>query len=158
MSAIAQQKIEEEFLVKEFISANRKGYRYTKDFVKKVMNPFTSFPVPFNLSDYKVSEYVLPEEMSDKRIDFEADASLPMAESFWLLFRILLIQPELGVAHFNFKLQRKKKYIAHIMVPKGALYVVSLEWESLHWNCDAFEAETRLHDKGTVFISLEWKF
>lgn len=92
--------------------------------------------VPTTLS--KLTDYVLPKNMTDTEIQ-NMTKSIPMDEdTFWTVLYLLIIKPELGKELLGYELDKSKYYIFHVTMADGTVRAVYVRWSGDEWDCYAY--------------------
>lgn len=127
----------------------RHGDNFTNLFFVPSKNK--TITIPFSMS--KLTDYVLPRNMTDTEIQ-NTIKSTPMDEDmFWAVLYLLIIKPELGKELLGYELTKLSYYIFHVKMTDGTVRVVIVGWRGDEWHfiANAFSNSKRW-DTGDVFV------
>ena len=105
-----------------------------------IVKPYLKRTVVIRTDLGKLSEFRLPHNMNDSTIQSEAGKpGLMDIDTFFLLWFMLIFNPELGKQVLGYELSKEKWYLCHVELPNGKRVAVRVYWDDDEWYFSARE-------------------
>ncbi len=104
--------------------------------------PYLKHTVAIRTDLGAVSEFRLPRNMNDSTIQSEAgNPGFMDIDTFFLLWFMLIFNPELGKQVLGYEIRKEKWYLCHVELPGSVRVAVRVFWDDGGWRfgADAFD-------------------